>query len=100
MFCARETLSSATLLRVVRALLGPGAVTARGPHVGYAALFLLKSKITPSCKGKIRGSIFFSFVQKYHGPHGVLGRFGAPYATPAFCGVTDAKGPFLFTMVA
>lgn len=37
----------------------PGAVTVHGPHAGCALLCSLKCRITPSCKGKNWGNMFF-----------------------------------------
>lgn len=51
-------------------------------------------------RGKAGEIYIFPFVQVLCGPYGVQRVLATPYASPACCGMTDAKGAFVFTMVA
>lgn len=76
----------------------------RGPLSGCVPLSSSKNESSPNKHLPMRGKpgeiYIFPFVQVLCGPYGVQRVLATPYASPACCGMTDAKGAFMFTMVA
>lgn len=71
-------------------------MTTHGPLSGCVPLSSSKNESSPNKHLPMRGKA----VQILCGPYGVQRVLAAPYASPACYGMTDAKGAFMFTMVA